>query len=337
MECWRRKKEKEKERKWFLKNGSIFLQQLIADCNGVSNPIRMFSSDQISKATDHFDSKFYLHDIPEAFTWYTAVIEGRSYMIKRFTNKWHQIHPVAPYNDIVLSSRVSNYSGFLNLMGCCLDFPCPVLVFENLEYRFLNVRGSIGCEDAPLLPWNVRLKIAKAVARAVAYLHTAFPRIIIHRNINPSNVLLDKNGMAKLTGLSKAVTLPEGKTWTEEEHAFGTYGYMDPIYIATDRLTEYSDVFSFGILMLVLLTGRPPFLVGSDGVLDPNRSMVDYVRDLQERGEPIEFGGDSNDRRPGQMKMFLNLALRCCEERNEDRPKMISVAKEIKLIETRII
>ncbi|KAL0724743.1 hypothetical protein Bca4012_039342 [Brassica carinata] len=213
MECWRRKKEKEKERKWFLKNGSIFLQQLIADCNGVSNPIRMFSSDQISKATDHFDSKFYLHDIPEAFTWYTAVIEGRSYMIKRFTNKWHQIHPVAPYNDIVLSSR-----------------------------------------DAPLLPWNVRLKIAKAVARAVAYLHTAFPRIIIHRNINPSNVLLDKNGMAKLTGLSKAVTLPEGKTWTEEEHAFGTYGYMDPIYIATDRLTEYSDVFSFGILMLVLLT-----------------------------------------------------------------------------------
>ncbi|KAL0724745.1 hypothetical protein Bca4012_039344 [Brassica carinata] len=312
MECWRRKKEKEKERKWFLKNGSIFLQQLIADCNGVSNPIRMFSSDQISKATDHFDSSF-------------------------ISMIYQKPSPVAPYNDIVLSSRVSNYSGFLNLMGCCLDFPCPVLVFENLEYRFLNVRGSIGCEDAPLLPWNVRLKIAKAVARAVAYLHTAFPRIIIHRNINPSNVLLDKNGMAKLTGLSKAVTLPEGKTWTEEEHAFGTYGYMDPIYIATDRLTEYSDVFSFGILMLVLLTGRPPFLVGSDGVLDPNRSMVDYVRDLQERGEPIEFGGDSNDRRPGQMKMFLNLALRCCEERNEDRPKMISVAKEIKLIETRII
>ncbi|XP_048617140.1 serine/threonine-protein kinase ZRK1 [Brassica napus] len=163
MECWGKKKEKqkEKEKKWFLENGSIFLQQLIADCNGVSNPIRIFSSDQISKATDHFDPKFYLHDIPEAFTWYKAVIEGRSYAIKKFTDKWHQIHPVAPYNDIVLSSR--------------------------------------------------------------------------------------------------------------------------------------------------------------------------------ERGEPIEFGGGSNQMRPGQMKMFLDLALRCCEERNEDRPKMISVAKEIKLIETMII
>ncbi|CAN6935174.1 unnamed protein product [Brassica oleracea] len=340
MECWGRKKEKqkEKEKKWFLENGSIFLQQLIADCNGVSNPIRIFSSDQISKATDHFDPKFYLHDIPEAFTWYKAVIEGRSYAIKKFTDKWHQIHPVAPYNDTVLSSRVSNYSGFLQLMGCCLDFPCPVLVFENLEYRFLNVRGSVGCEDAPLLPWNVRLKIAKAVARAIAYLHTAFPRIIIHRNINPSNVLLDKNGMAKLTGFSKAVTLPEGKTWTEEEHVFGTYGYMDPIYLSTDRLTEYSDVFSFGILMLVLLVGKPAYWDESDGgILYPEILLLDYVKNLQERGEPIEFGGGSNQMRPGQMNMFLDLALRCCEERNEDRPKMISVAKEIKLIETMII
>lgn len=81
--------------------------------------------------------------------------------------------------------------------------------------------------------------------------------------------------------------------------------------------------------------GRPPFLVGSDGVLDPNRLMLDYVRDLQERGEHVEFGGDSNDMRHSQMRMFLDLALRCCEERNVDRPKMISVAKEIKLIEQR--
>ena len=58
-----------------------------------------------------------------------------------------------------------------------------------------------------------------------------------------------------------------------------------------------------------------------------------HVKDLQERGEPVEFGGGSNDMRPGQMRMCLDLALRCCEERNEDRPKMTLVAKDIKLIE----
>ena len=67
---------------------------------------------------------------------------------------------------------------------------------EDLECRFVNVRGSVGCLDAPLLPWNVRLKIVKGVVAAIAYLHTAFPRIII-LDINATNVSLDKNGKAK--------------------------------------------------------------------------------------------------------------------------------------------
>ncbi|CAN6837191.1 unnamed protein product [Brassica oleracea] len=105
----------------------------------------------------------------------------------------------------------------------------------------------------------------------------------------------------------------------------GTYGYGDPIYAQTGILTEYPDVFSFGILMLVLLLGRPAYI--------DDTMTLNYVRDLQVRGEPVEFGGDSNDIRAGQMNMFLHLALRCCRKRNEDRPKMITVAKDIKLIE----
>ncbi|KAG2325568.1 hypothetical protein Bca52824_008296 [Brassica carinata] len=80
--------------------------------------------------------------------------------------------------------------------------------------------------------------------------------------------------------------------------------------------------------MLVLLMGRRPAMLETD-----HYHIYRYMKYLRERGEPIEFGGDSNDMRPGQMTMFLDLALRCCEKRNEDRPKMISVAKEIKLIE----
>ncbi|KAL0652865.1 hypothetical protein Bca4012_095556 [Brassica carinata] len=201
MELWRRKKEKCKAKKCFLKNGSVFLQELIADCNGISNPIRMFSSDQISEATSHFDRKCCLDENMDTnFTWYKGDIEGRPYAIKRHTEQWYVEEDQPAYNDIVLSARVSNHNGFLKLMGSCLEFPFPVLVFEDLDYRVLNVGGSLGCEDAPLLlPWNARLKIAKEVATAITYLHTAFPRIIIHREINPTNVFLDKNGMAKLT------------------------------------------------------------------------------------------------------------------------------------------
>ncbi|KAF2603708.1 hypothetical protein F2Q70_00026627 [Brassica cretica] len=205
MEFWRRKKEKGKARKCFLKNGSVFLQKLIADCNGMSNPIRMFTSDQIKKATNHFDPNCSLPAELSSkysylwFTLYKDVIEGRSYVIKRFTKKTGVEGEETTYNDFVLSLRVSNHSFFLKLIGSCLEFPLPVLVFEDLEYRALNIRGSVGPEDGPVLPWNVHLKIAKEVATAITYLQTAFPRIIVHRNIKPTNVFLDKNGTAKLT------------------------------------------------------------------------------------------------------------------------------------------
>ncbi|CAN6898623.1 unnamed protein product [Brassica oleracea] len=90
MELWRRKKEKCKAKKCFLKNGSVFLQELIADCNGISNPIRMFSSDQISEATSHFDRKCCLDENMDTnFTWYKGDIEGRPYAIKRHTEQWY--------------------------------------------------------------------------------------------------------------------------------------------------------------------------------------------------------------------------------------------------------
>ncbi|KAG2258329.1 hypothetical protein Bca52824_077623 [Brassica carinata] len=323
MEFWRRKKKKGKARKCFLRNGSMFLEKLIADCNGISIPIRMFSFDQISKATSPLDLQPLVHD--SDFHCVTGVIEGRSYMIKICTGKEEMA-----YNNTILSARVSNHCGFLKLIGCCLQIPRPVLVYEDLGYTVMNERETVGSLDAPLLPWSVRLKIAKEIAIAITYLHTAFPRIIIHRDIKPTNVFLDKNGKARLSDLSLAIALPEGKSWILDDTVKGTFGYLDLNYLETILVTEYLDVFSFGTLMLVLLMGRPAILASSSGV---SYSTVEYVSALHEREEPVKFGGDSNDMKPDQMRMFFDLALRCCDGRIEDRPKMIMVAKEIKLIE----
>ncbi|XP_048611742.1 serine/threonine-protein kinase ZRK1-like, partial [Brassica napus] len=256
--------------------------------------------------------------------WYKGDTEGRSYVIKKFTRPVGGEEEHA-YKDIVLSARVSNNNGFLKLIGCCLEFPHPLMVFEDVEYKALNIRGSLGSEDVPVSPWNVLLKITKEVATAITYLHTAFPRIIIHKDIKATNIFLDKNWKAKLTDFSLAVTLPAGKSWIKDRVS-GTPGYLDSTYSSTGSIvTEYADVYSFGILMLVLLMGRRPDMDGPEFTY----YILDYARDLQERGELIEFGGGSKDMRPGQKKMFLDLALRCCAMRNEDMPKMILVAKEI--------
>ncbi|KAG7574607.1 Protein kinase-like domain superfamily [Arabidopsis suecica] len=306
-----------------MMNGSSFLKELISDCNGTSNPICIFYSDQILKATNYFVPSGYMSR-HRFISWHKGIIQERCYLIKRFKEEYILgVYASVVYNDIVISARVSNHNSFLKLLRSCLEFPLPVLVFEYAENGAMNDQGGVGNENRQLLQLNVRLKITKEVANAVTYLHMAFPRIIIHREIKPTNVFLDKNWKAKLSDLSFSISLPEGKSWIKDK-VMGTLGYIDPSYLATGIVTEYTDVFSFGIFLLVLLSGRPAILPGSSD------SIHDYVKGLQDKGEFFELRDEFGKK---SMYAFLELALRCCETRKEERPKMIEVAKEIKLIE----
>lgn len=322
MRLWRRK-DKDKRVEWFIKNGSTFLKELIADCNGTSNPICIFSCDQILRATNNFDPSGSISS-HRFFVWHKGIIQDRCYLIKRYKEEYILgEYESMVYNDIVISTRISNHNSFLKLLGCCLEFPLPVLVFEYAENGAMNDQGGVGSENRQLLPWNVRLKITKEVANAVTYLHTAFPRIIIHREMKPTNVFLDKNWKAKLSDFSFSISLPEGKSWIKDK-VMGTPGYIDPSYLSTSIVTKYTDVFSFGIFLLVLLSGRPAILPESPD------NIHDYVKGLQDKGEFFELRDEFGKK---SMYAFLELALRCCKTRIEERPKMIEVAKEIKLIE----
>ncbi|CAH8332140.1 unnamed protein product [Eruca vesicaria subsp. sativa] len=191
-----KEKDTEEERR-FLKNGSRFLKEPIADCNGKSVPIRNFSSSQILQATSKFSSSCLVRS-----EWdnkgYKGTIEGKSYLIKRFFDYTVKDRRVGEaYNDIVFSARMSNHSNFLKLFGSCFEFSFPVFVFEYAEHGVLNHRGRImvnGQESA--LPLSLKLKIGKEIANVVTYLHMAFPKIIIHRDINPTNIFLDNNWTA---------------------------------------------------------------------------------------------------------------------------------------------
>lgn len=242
---------KNKEENWFLDNGSIFLKELIADCNGISVPIRSFSSHQILQSTNNFDSNCFVSR-DTIYEWYKGIIEDKSYLVKRFSEYKVIERGVSgvkeAYKDIVLSARMSNHINFLKLLGCCLEFPFPVLVFEYAEHGVLNEQGRIIVnKEESILPWSVQLKIAKEIANAVTYLHMAFPKIIIHRHIKPTNIFLGKNWTAKLCDFSISVTLPEGKSRIEVESILGTCGYSDPLYVSTGFVTEYTAVYSFGI------------------------------------------------------------------------------------------
>lgn len=303
-----------------LDRGRELLEERIRFCDGRcrSNPIRNFSADQICKAIEDY-REIHPIQIQIDFEWKRGVLDGRLVFIKVYASGGQEV-----YRDIVVSSQMSSHNNALKLLGCCLEIPeGPALVYEYAENGCLNSHIRDGS-----LPWGTRLKIAKEIASAVTYLHTAFPRPIIHRDIKPENIFLDKNQAAKLVDFSCSISIPEGKSKAGDDHLVGTCGFLDPEYLMTNFVTEKTDVFSFGVLLLVLLTGRAP--------LQGEIHQIEYVDRVNEGVDPMirGNGGEAIDQQ--QLEAAIELALRCTSASGEDRPLMIEVAKELQRIESSI-
>lgn len=162
------------------------------------------------------------------------------------------------YHDLAISSLMSSHNNVLKLLGCCLELPNPTLVYEYVENAGpLNAWGRYFGSDGSSLPWKMTMKVAKDIANAVTYIHTAFPRSIIHLNIQLENVFLDKNPVAKLSDFSCSKTIPEGESVVKVEGMDELVPVLiDPVYVFEGDVSEQSDVYSFGIFSLVLLTRR---------------------------------------------------------------------------------
>ncbi|GMN19987.1 hypothetical protein TIFTF001_042959 [Ficus carica] len=321
--------KKDKKQRYFLKNGGTLLEELVSSCKGRwrCNPIRTYSAKEIEEATDHFKSCIKSDSFR---TWYKGTLDDRSVLIKKYVRCYEN----EAIRDIAVGSQMSSHKNVLKLLGCCLEFPYPALVYEYAEPGHLNLAGVIDSTGLSL-SWKMRLKVAKDIANAITYLHTSFDRPIIHRDINPSNIILDKDFNPKLCDFSLCITIPEGETHVQDS-VRGTMGFLDPDYLRTFLITEHTDIYSFGILLCVFLTGRE--------TIDVHRPvnellLLKYItawiekEQLMEIVDPKILEGDIGEEQQLQLEAFLELALKCTQRKREDRPLMIDVAKELVRIE----
>lgn len=134
-----------------------------------------------------------------------------------------------------------------------------IFYFFIFKLRITNLRSTFTAVSTKKkkLGWGMRLRIALGAAQGLAYLHHDCSPRIIHRDVKSSNILLDKDFEAHITdfGIAKSLCISKSHTST---YIMGTIGYIDPEYARTSRLTEKSDVYSYGIVLLELLTGRKP-------------------------------------------------------------------------------
>ncbi|XP_010533231.1 PREDICTED: probable leucine-rich repeat receptor-like protein kinase At5g49770 [Tarenaya hassleriana] len=229
--------------------------------------------------------------------------------------------------EIELLSRV-HHKNVVRLLGFCFNRGEQMLVYEYVPNG--SLRDSLSGKSGIRLDWTRRLKIALGAARGLAYLHELADPPIIHRDIKSNNILLDDTLTAKVAdfGLSKLVGDPEKTHVTTQVK--GTLGYLDPEYYMTQQLTEKSDVYGFGVVMLELLTGRPPIERGKYVVREVKTKM-DKSRNLYDLQEVLDSSIIVSTTLKG-FERFVDVALRCVEESGEDRPSMGEVVKEIENI-----
>lgn len=148
------------------------------------------------------------------------------------------------------------HPNIITLIGSCPE--ASTLVYEylpngNLEDR-LNCKGN-----TPPLSWQLRTKIISEVCSALIFLHSAKPHPIVHGDLKPDNILLDSNFVSKTSdfGIARLLRASSRTSAFHRTNPKGTYGYIDPDFIATGELTPQSDVYSLGIIILRLLTKKP--------------------------------------------------------------------------------
>ncbi|KAG0524556.1 hypothetical protein BDA96_07G221700 [Sorghum bicolor] len=312
----RKIKTRKHKQKFFKQNHGLLLQQLISRNANISERM-IITLRELEKATNNFDKERVIGGGGHGIVFKgnlgpnVVAIKKSKIVVQREINEF--------INEVVVLSQV-NHRNVVKLLGCCLETEVPLLIYEFISngtlYHHLHVGG---------LSWADRLRIALEVARALSYLHSAASVPIFHRDIKTTNVLLDDNLTAKVSdfGASRYIRIDQTGVTTAIQ---GTIGYLDPMYYKTSRLTDKSDVFSFGVVLVELLTRKKPFFYQSDNGDD----LVSHFTSLLIEGRPDEIiDPQVMEEDDGEILEVARLATWCTKLRAEDRPPIREV--EMKL------
>ncbi|OMO68380.1 hypothetical protein CCACVL1_19973 [Corchorus capsularis] len=215
-------------------------------------------------------------------------------------------------NEVEILSRV-RHPNLITVIGTCPE--SRSLVFEYLKNGSLEDR--LACKNnTPPLPWQTRIRIASEICSALIFLHSNKP-CIPHGNLKPSKVLLDANFVSKLcdSGIYSLIPLGENGDISASSCAESKADsvYMDPDYLENRKVTRESDVYSFGMILLRLLTGRPALGLLTDVKCAIETENFNMVLDRSAGDWPLE-----------EAQLLAYLAIRCCEKESMSRPDLES-------------
>ncbi|XP_030466549.1 putative receptor protein kinase ZmPK1 isoform X2 [Syzygium oleosum] len=290
---------------------------------------RRFTYDELKKATRNFSEEI---GRGSGGIVYKAVLSDcRVAAVKRLN--------VANQGENEFLAEVStignlNHMNLIDMWGYCAQGKHRLLIYEFMEHGSLAENLSSPTE----LDWNKRFEIAVGSARGLAYLHEECLEWVLHCDVKPQNILLDSTYQPKVAdfGLSKLLKR-EGLKNSSFSKIRGTRGYMAPEWIYNFPITSKVDVYSYGIVLLELVTGRSPTgeyekIEASD--VEENQTLTSWVREKKRLGVPlqtlIEEIVDPSVRGEYdimKIEILVAVAFKCVEEDRDARPTMSQVAE----------
>ncbi|CAL5355617.1 unnamed protein product [Camellia sinensis] len=312
-----------------------FLQELISSDNfnnandgeddgTEGQALKILSFASIVEATNNFSIENKLGQGGFGPVYKGKLQDGRVIAVKRLSTTSCQ-GLVEFKNELILISKLQ-HTNLVRVLGCCIHGEEKMLIYEFLRNNSLDTY-IFGTDPAKrgLLDWTKRLNIIEGVAQGLLYLHKYSRMRVIHRDLKASNVLLDENMNAKISDFGMARIFKINETEANTKRPAGTYGYMSPEYAMLGTFSVKSDVFSFGVLILEIVSGRR-----NTSFYDfDNRSLnlTGYAWELWKEGTALELKdpalGDSCV--TTQFLRIIHVGLLCVQEGAMDRPMMLDV------------
>ncbi|KAF7843350.1 proline-rich receptor-like protein kinase PERK15 [Senna tora] len=286
-----------------------------------------FTYDELAFATNGFSNSNLLGQGGFGYVHKGVLPNGKTVAIKQMKSGSRQGEREFQA-EVEIISRV-HHRHLVSLVGYCIAGDQRLLVYEFVPNNTLEFH--LHGKDREIMDWATRMKIAIGSAKGLAYLHEDCQPKIIHRDIKASNILLDDKFEAKVADFGLAKFSSDTDTHVSTR-VMGTFGYLAPEYAASGKLTEKSDVFSFGVVLLELITGRKPVDKAESFTDD---SMVEWARPLLSQAlEKGNFDVLADPRlqksyNSDEMVRMIVCAANCVRHSARRRPRMSQVVRAL--------
>lgn len=289
-----------------------------------SSKARTFTYKELVAATDNFRSDCFLGEGGFGKVFKGILLDTSEVVAIKQLDR-NGLQGIREFVVEVLTLSLADHPNLVKLIGYCAEGDQRLLVYEYMPLGSLESHLHDLRSKQTALDWNTRMKIAAGAARGLEYLHDKMKPPVIYRDLKCSNILLGEGYHPKLSDFGLAKVGPVGDNTHVSTRVMGTYGYCAPDYAMTGQLTFKSDIYSFGVVLLEIITGRKAIDSTKDG---REQNLVAWARPLFK--DRRKFSQMADPALQGQyptrgLYQALAIAAMCVQEQPNMRPLIADV------------